>query len=356
MSELRQDPVTGRWVIMSTGRAKRPHDIHVSDHKGDREFCPFCEGNEHTTPEEVFACRPEGSEPNTPGWQLRVVPNKYPALELHIGLQERRMGVFKSFSGVGMHEVFIEFPRHVSNWSEMDVESILRLVKAYKRRISAVQEDKRLVYALVFKNVGALAGASLEHSHSQLIATPMVPKRIREEMDHCEAHYEFNDRCLLCEMVEQELKMAERVVSLSDNFVVIAPYASRFPFELVLLPRSHLSHFEMTPSDVFPELAGMLHHMASMLDRCLGSPPYNLMLHNSPFTVGKLPFFHWHMEIIPRLTHVAGYEWGTGFYINQVMPREAARYLREAGEDVKNEMDSDAVSSLRCETEMKGVT
>jgi UDPglucose--hexose-1-phosphate uridylyltransferase len=189
--------------------------------------------------------------------------------------------------------------------------------------------DKRLLYALIFKNVGESAGASLEHTHSQLICTPIVPKRVQEEMFRCEEYESFHDRCLFCDIIEQDISVRDRVVMNSENFLAVMAYASRFPFETWILPKQHISHFEHTPPGMLAELAKVLREVLCRIDVSLDDPPYNYMLHTSPMSMGPVAYYHWHLEVIPRVTRVAGFEWGTGFYINPVVPEEAARYLRE---------------------------
>ncbi|MFP4175696.1 MAG: galactose-1-phosphate uridylyltransferase [Planctomycetota bacterium] len=331
MPQLRRDPVGGRWVIISEERSTRPGDFSRPGPRRQGGFCPFCEGNEDSTPAEVLAERRDGSRKDEEGWTIRVVPNKYPALRAEGAVEEENGGdIYHTMSGLGHHEVFIEGPRHLLSLSELPIDTVEKLMNAYRSRMKELKEDGRMVYALVFKNVGREAGASLEHSHSQLICTPVVPKRVGEEVDRCEEFYEFHGKCLLCDLAERELEAGERIVVESDNFVVITPYASRFPFEMSLIPRDHLCHYEETSVELMGELAEVLQEAIARLDRVLEDPPYNYVLHTTPFTVGRLKHYHWHIEIIPRLTHVAGFEWGTGFYINPVIPAEAARSLREA--------------------------
>lgn len=328
MAELRRDPVAGRWVIIASERAPRPRDFQIIKRTPGAGFCPFCEGNEDKTPPEVLAYRDERSRPNRPGWRVRVVPNKYPALRIEGPLEKRGSGVYDTMTGVGAHEVFIESPEHVTSPSQLSPEAVQDVVWAYRDRMLDLKQDSRLVYALVFKNVGEAAGASLSHTHSQLICTPVTPKRVDEEIARCLDFHRFRGRCLLCDIIEQSLSEGERVIISSDSFVAIAPYASRSPFEMWILPRRHVSHFEDTPPEVLAELGGVLHEALSRLDASLDQPPYNYLLHTSPFISGPLEHYHWHLEVIPRVTRVAGFEWGTGFYINPVAPETAADYMR----------------------------
>lgn len=336
MPELRRDPVGGRWVIIATERAARPQDFHTASRVPKGGFCPFCEGNEDKTPPEVFARRPAGSRPDGPGWSIRIVPNKYPALRMDGECRPIGGGICEGMNGIGAHEVIIETPKHVLSPTELTPDAFEDVVKVYYDRMLELKNDERLAYALIFKNVGEAAGASIEHSHSQLICTPVVPKRVGEEMDRCMDYYRAEGRCLLCAIVEQYAADGERVVINDDEFLVVTPYASRFPFEMWLMPKQHISHFEKTPREILGGLGRVLHEALRRLDVSLAEPPYNYILHTSPFSVGALQHYHWHVEIIPRVTQIAGFEWGTGFYINPVVPERAAQYLRDvAREEVK---------------------
>ncbi len=338
MPQLRRDPVGGRWVIISTERAARPGDLAEGGQECTGGYCPFCEGNEESTPPEVLSYRDPETEADETGWRVRVVPNKYPALKAEGMLEEEKeSGVFHTMSGLGQHEVFIEGAEHHLSLSELPLDTVEEVVAAYRERMLVHKSDQRMVYALIFKNVGRRAGASLEHSHSQLICTPVVPKRVGEEMDRCEEFYQFQGECLMCSTVEEELKEGSRIVVENDHFVALTPYASRFPFEMWVVPRQHMCHYEDMSEKLLREFARILHEAVSRLDLAMEKPPYNYVLHTTPFTIGNVDHFHWHLEIIPRVTHVAGFEWGTGFYINPVRPADAAESLREiqSGGDVR---------------------
>jgi UDPglucose--hexose-1-phosphate uridylyltransferase len=293
-------------------------------------FCPFCLGNEGKTPPEVLAYGRNGGGPNTPGWTVRVVPNKFPALGIEGDLDRQGDGLFDRMNGVGAHEVIVETPDHKSTLATLPVRAIEDVLWAYRDRVLDLKNDKRFRYALIFKNHGDAAGASLEHSHSQLIALPIVPKRVREELDAAKHYYREKERCIFCDMIRQEMESGVRVVGENDQFVSIAPYAPRFPFELWLLPKQHSSAFENNQSSVYSSLARMLKDTLSRLDAVLDHPAYNFMLHTSPVGEEINDHYHWHFEIIPKLIKVAGFEWGTGFYICPTPPEESARFLREA--------------------------
>jgi UDPglucose--hexose-1-phosphate uridylyltransferase len=329
MPELRKDPIVGRWVVMAPDRAKRPADVKDEPRFVESEFDPFAEGFEAATPPEILAYRNPGSHPNGPGWRVRVVPNKFPALQVEGNLDKRGEGIYDLMNGVGAHEVIIECPHGETNMSRLSVENIREVLWVYRDRLVDLKKDRRLVHALIFKNRGVLAGASLQHSHSQLIATPVVPISIWDELTGALEFYNYRGRCLFDDMIQQELATETRIVLDTPNFVVFCPFASRFPFETWILPKQHSSHYENIPRQSVEELGTVLKTVLRKLELALDDPPYNYVLHTAPFDMGELPHYLWHIEIFPRLTRVAGFEWGSGFYINPVMPEQAAVFLRD---------------------------
>ena len=330
MPELRKDPIIGRWVIISSERGKRPTDFQEDKPRRKGGFCPFDPGNEHTTPPEIMAYRDNGTLPNTPGWNLRVVANKFPALQIEGELNKQGEGLFDKMNGIGAHEVIIETPDHDATLSTMPLKEVENVLWAYRDRIVDLKRDMRFQYVLIFKNEGEAAGASLEHSHSQLIALPIVPKRVREEMDGALQYYKYKERCVFCDIIRQELNAGVRVVSENRDFVALEPFTPRFPFETWLIPKMHGSKFEEAKTVQFQSLADILQSTLKRLDKVLNCPPYNYMLHTAPFREPESEHYHWHLELMPKLTKVAGFEWGSGFYINPTAPEEAAKFLREA--------------------------
>jgi UDPglucose--hexose-1-phosphate uridylyltransferase len=330
MPELRKDPVLGRWVIISTERAKRPKDFKVAPeakHISPKE-CPFCPGNESATPPEVFAYRDSNSQPNQQGWTLRVIPNKFPALRIEGEINRRGEGIYDRMNGIGAHEVIIEAPEHSVDLADLELPAFEKVIYAYRQRIIDLKKDKRLRYVMIFKNFGAAAGASLEHSHSQLIAMPVIPKRVMEEMDGAKRYYEYRERCIFCDIVVQETKTRKRLISENNSFIMICPFAPRFPFETWIVPRTHISNFEDSTEQQLRDLASILKDGLLRVKKALTTPPYNYIIHTTPITLKGIEFYHYHLEIIPVLTHVAGFEWGTGFYINPTAPEESASYLK----------------------------
>ncbi len=335
MPELRKDPVTNRWVIIATERAKRPTDykIHKEEFGGGK--CPFCPGNEKLTPPEICAYREKDTVKNEPGWWVRVVPNLFPALAIEGNLDREGVGMFDHMNGVGAHEVIIETPSHEGHIELLSESQIEELLWMYKERYLDLQKDPRIKYILVFRNYGRTAGASLAHPHSQLIAMPIVPKRVEEMMQGTRAYYKQKERCIYCDIIHQEQKFGhERIVLENDSFIVLSPFAPRFPFELAVLPKVHEASFGKLSEKQRKDLASTMKDTLMRLSKILDRPPYNYMLQTAPCNTngnhnGVSDYFHWHIEIIPRLTTPAGFEWGSGFFINPTPPEEAARYLRK---------------------------
>ncbi len=329
MPELRKDPIIGRWVIIATERGKRPHDFVIEEEVVKGGFCPFCPGNEHTTPPEIFAYRNPGTEPNTPGWSLRVVHNKFPALITEGDPDRRGEGMFDKMAGIGTHEVIIENPDHQTTLTNISIDGFVEVLTAYRERIKSLTEDPRFKYVLIFKNMGRAAGASLEHSHSQLIGLPIVPELVMEELNGSKFYYNWKERCVFCDMIRQELQLKVRVVLENQEFVAICPFAPRSPFEVWILPKRHYSSYVHLTEESYRLLAEIFSETLQRLEKALGKAPYNFILHIAPIREPELPHYHWHFEIMPKLTLMAGFEWGSGFFINPTPPEDAAQYLRD---------------------------
>jgi UDPglucose--hexose-1-phosphate uridylyltransferase len=331
MPELRKDPVLGRWIIIAKERRKRPTDFIVEKSEVRGGFCPLCPGNEQFTPSEVMAIRGGvESTTNAPDWQVRVVPNKYPALIIEGDLGKEAEGLYDRMNGIGAHEVIIECPGHHDILWRLPTEHIVLTLKVFRDRLIDLQRDPRFRYVMVFKNSGKAAGASLEHSHSQLIALPVVPRMIVSELEGALSYFRYKDRCLFCDIIRQEMQQEIRIVCQNDHFVAISPFAPRTPFEMWVLPKVHASGFCTTPDTALPALAEIIAESLLRLDACIPGVPYNFVLHTRPLHAGSLEHYHWHFEIVPKLTSIAGFEWGSGFYINPMPPEEAAHFLREA--------------------------
>jgi UDPglucose--hexose-1-phosphate uridylyltransferase len=339
MSELRWDPLKQHWVIIATDRGRRPRDFLVEPENSQMTSCPFCYGNEDKTSGEIFAIRPSGP-PNSPNWQVRVIPNKYPALRVEGVLNNRAYGLYDCMNGIGAHEIIVETPDHERGLADLTTAEITNVLIAYRSRYLDLRRDMRLRYMVIFKNHGSRAGATLSHAHSQLIAVPLTPPVAATELKICREFYASKERCIFCDLIAFELASGERVVKEFANYVILTPYAACFPFELRLYPKRHAHDFALMNDGQMAELAVAMKDMLCRLKGVLKDPPYNFILHTAPplqQRLGKPDYwssieydYHWHIELVPRLTQIAGFEWGTGFYINPTSPEDAATFLREA--------------------------
>jgi UDPglucose--hexose-1-phosphate uridylyltransferase len=337
MPQLRKDPISGRWVIIASERSKRPDDFPGSSEpkpEAAAAFCPFCAGNESKTPPEVYSLRTPGTLPDQEGWRVRVVPNKFPALARGDQPERSQKGVFEAMSGVGVHEVVIETPDHGLEMSDLSLTHLQEVIETFQARIASIEAEHQYQYVQVFKNKGREAGASLSHPHSQIVATPIIPKRIKEELYGAERLFKKYQECVFCRIIKQETAARERLIEQNGHFCAVTPFASRFPFEMQVYPLRHSSHFTDMSREEVQGLAAVLRSVLAKLKLVLADPPYNLVLHQTPnpnITGGEWPGlskdFHWHLEILPVLTRVAGFEYGTGFYINPVLPEAAAEFL-----------------------------
>ena len=282
------------------------------------------------TPPEVLAFRDQSNPSSLLNWTVRVVPNKYPALvpdESGVAIADEN---YQTHDGIGAHEVIIESPRHVMDVALLNVTQIAAVLQAYRHRIMELRTDRRFRYILIYKNQGIEAGATLEHVHSQLIAMPMIPKLVLEEINGSKAYYDANGRCVFCEIVRKETNDRQRVVIENARFIVICPFAARFPYEIWILPKIHASFFERNSQQDDFDLAAILRETLLRVDRSLGGPAFNYFIHSNPIDQSENHYYHWHVEIIPKLIQVGGFEWGSGSYINTVTPEQSARLLREA--------------------------
>lgn len=338
MSELRKDIVSGRWAIIATERAKRPDDFRPAPGAAPAAeaagFCPFCEGNEAKTPPEVFALRAAGTPPDSPGWTVRVVPNKFPALTRGTPPPMPAESVFPSMEGTGVHEVVIENPVHGLELADLPVAHVRDVLGVFQARIRTIESELHYQYVQLFKNKGKEAGASLSHPHSQIVATPIVPKRVKEEIYGADRLLRSFRECGFCRILREEEAAGKRIVARDRHFTAVAPFASRFPFEMTVYPRRHSAFFTDVGGDELLGLAETLKRVLTRLKDTVGDPPYNMVLHQAPNRALSLKgwpdidrSYHWHLEIFPILTKVAGFEWGTGFYINPVPPETAAQFL-----------------------------
>ncbi len=334
MSEFRKDPLSDHWVIIAPNRANRPEQFEADAGRQMPERCPFCRGYEGQTPPKVASYAENGSPAGKGGWQVRVVPNLYPAVEIGEKPLTKSEGIYETRTGVGAHEVIIESPEHVVSFTQLDDSQAALVFHAYRDRLLALGKDPRLAYAQVFKNSGSAAGASLEHTHSQLIATAVVPTQVQHELAKSRAYHQQHDRCVFCVMLEEELAEGTRIVAESQHFVAFCPFASQFPYETWIMPRQHASRFEDAEAGKIAEFTVLLKGIIGRVESLMSDPAFNYLIHTAPFDIPLVSHYHWHLEIFPRLTKTAGFEWGAGDYINTVAPEDAAAILRSAAHTV----------------------
>lgn len=327
--QWRKDPLVDRWVVVATERAKRPCDFKVPAYETKGERCPLCPGHEGDTPPEVLSFRREGTQRDTPGWWIRVVPNKFPAVRVEAREGVYRRGIYDFMDGLGAHEVVVEAPAHEPFLENLSGRQLEEVIRAWQQRSLDLRKDGRLKYIAIFKNFGQVAGASLEHTHSQILAIPMVPREVREELEALKQHARLTGKCVLCQVLDQEIREQERLVVQGGSFLSFAPFASRFPFETWIAPREHQHDFAAVRHDQVRNLAGVLRETLLRLQKSLGGAPLNVVLHTAPVNEPDTHYYHWHLEILPRLTTIAGFELGTGYYINPTPPELAASILRE---------------------------
>lgn len=328
MPQLRKDPVTSRWVIVDVENSSGVDAFPARPRIKSSKTCPFCPGNESMTPPEISAAREKGGAKGSGGWQIRVVPNKFPALKIEESTEKMALGIYDKLGGFGAHEVIIENPVHDQEIANSSAEQVALILRTFRDRCLDLRKDTRIRYILIFKNYGQDAGASLEHPHSQLIALPIIPSRVSGEIKGALKHYQYTERCIYCDMLNQERSEKKLTIHEEADFIAMAPFASRFPFESWVLPKAHEASFDGTSDEKLMGLARILKTTLSKMKNALKDPSYNLMIHTLPITGKEFESFHWHIEIIPHLTRVAGFELGTGFYLNPTPPELAANILR----------------------------
>lgn len=327
MPEIRQNLISRQWVIYSTERAKRPDQFRQTKEAARKlprfnPHCPFCPGNEEKTPPESFRVPRDGN------WQVRVVPNKFAALSAEGELVRTQDGMKRTLTGVGIHEVIVESPRHDTTLALMDDANVGQVIGTYLERYHKVLADPRVEQVTLFKNHGEGAGTSLEHPHSQLIGTPVIPSEVRERLETALQFYDDNGKCIFCAMLEQELADGVRIVAENDHFVAFVPFAALSPFSLWIYPRRHCASFGCMESGEIPGLGHILRVVLRKLYDGLDNPDYNLVIRTAPKESEQVRYYHWYMSLVPRLTRLAGFEMGSGMFINVTLPEPSAEYLR----------------------------
>lgn len=330
MHELRKDPLLGRWVAV-LGDSLPPSQYQAADENTSESECPLCPGREGQTPPEITAIRQDSR------WLVRVIPNFRPVFQIEGDLGRRGIGMYDRMNNIGANEIVIETPEHDKSPEDIGADQILKVLNVYRERLVDLERDARLRYVFVYKNHGRASGATYSHPHSQVIATPIIPKRIKEELDGAKQYYAYKERCIFCDMMREEMRMGDRVIYETRDFIAFSPYAPKFPFEFWILPKRHSCAYQDIIGSEIEDLSLMIMTIIKKMRKVLDNPPYNLVIHTAPNRIPRKDHwhtlgedFHWHIEVMPRLIRMSGFEWGSGFYILTTSPEEGAKYLREA--------------------------
>ena len=333
MSEYRQDVTNGEWVIISAERAKRPEDYAATikvkavlpEHSPN---CPFCESNENKCEKPTYEVK-KGDD-----WVVRVVPNIYAAVSRPEQIpteplpRKRLAGIHLSAQGYGAAEVIIESPKHNANLAFMEKSNVYEVIKAYRERFNALSCDHNIAMVNIFKNYGKTAGASLEHPHSQIIATHVLPTHITDHLLYARRAFNTYGTCIFCDLIQKEMEVGERIIAINKYFIALCPFASKYPYEVRIYPLKHSALFGTVSEDEMLNLAYILQTILAKMSLLLGDPDYNFYVRTVPNSDGDVRFYHWHIAITPRLTRPAGFELGTRIFINTTPPELAAAELR----------------------------
>ncbi len=326
MAELRREPITRMWVVVTTDNPKGPSDYlpfkppYQPQETG--EVCPFCPGNEAMTPKETFMVSREGG-----GWAVRVIPNKFPFFHIEGEFDRRPEGMYDVMAAIGAHEIVVETPEHKQHFASMETQQIEKILWAYRERLTDLEKDQRFQQFLILKNY---PGVFNRHPHSHLMAMPVIPRRIDEEIDGALDYYQRKERCIFCDIIKEEILMRKRVILETVHFLVFSPFASRYPFETWIVPKKHAADFHQIDEEGIEDLSVALQSLFLRLHKLLSDPPYSMAFHTSPVQSRfRRSEYHWHIETRLRIGLREGFEWGTGFFVNPTPPEDAAAYLRE---------------------------
>lgn len=330
LNELRKDPLLGRWVAVLS-ESKAPSDYNLNFDKSSETTCILCPGRESETPSEITSLR-DGSR-----WWTRVIPKFKPVFQIEGDLGRKGVGMYDKMNSVGANEIIIESPEHDRQPEDIGHDQTLRVVRTYRQRISDLEKDARLRYILIFKNFGKGAGAAYSHPYSEVVGTPIIPKRMKEELDGAKQYYAYKERCIFCDMMHEEMRFGDRVIHESRDFIAFSIFAPKFPFEFWIVPKKHACAFQDISDSELEDLSAMLLTMLKKLRKTLKDPPFNYVIHTAPNRIPRRDHwhtlgedFHWHIEVMPRLFRTSGFEWGSGFYVLTTSPEDAAKYLKEA--------------------------
>ncbi len=336
MHELRKDILLGRWVaVLSESKSLSEYEL-PSCSNGTDSNCILCPGREHETPHEITSLKIDATLPNS--WWVRVIPSFKPVFQIEGDLGRKGVGIYDKMNNIGANEIIIESPEHNKRPEDIGIEQMIRVLTVYRDRIADLNKDPRLRYILIYKNSGKDAGEMFSHPVSYLMATPVIPKKVKDELDNAKEYYNYKERCIFCDVMREELRVGDRIVLETRDFVGFCPYATEFPFESWIIPKKHSCAFHEITQEEIEDMGFILMTMLRKLRAIFKELPFNYYIHTAPSMVPRRDHwhtlgedFHWHLEIIPRLTKMSGFELGSGFYILPTSPENAAKYLREVG-------------------------
>jgi UDPglucose--hexose-1-phosphate uridylyltransferase len=338
MHELRKDILLGRWVaILSSSKAPGEYSLTCEERNG-QDNCALCPDHEHETPAEIASVRRPSTQKNAPGWWVRAIPSFHPLFQIEGELGRKGVGIYDMMNSIGANEILIESPEHNRRPEDLGIEQMIRVITLYRDRVADLHKDARLRYVLIYKDSGKEAGAIFSHPVSFLMATPVIPRTVKDELDNAKLYYSYKERCIFCDIMSEELRIGERIILETRNFVAFCPYAGQFPFESWIVPKRHCCAFHEITDDEIEDMGLILMSLLQKLRKVFNDPPFNYYIHTAPNMVPRKGHwhtlgedFHWHLELIPRLVRTSGFEWGSGFYVLHTSPENAAKYLREVG-------------------------
>jgi UDPglucose--hexose-1-phosphate uridylyltransferase len=336
MPELRRDLVTQKWIITGIQSEEEFLSTLNSQQKEINGTCFFCEGSEAQTLSEIYSIRKFDTRPNSPGWQVRVVPSKSAVFKIEGDIGKVGHGIYDLMNNIGAHELIIETPQHIKNICDLPAEQILLVLKVYQSRLRDLNNDERLRYALIFKNQRPQSPSRFGHSHSQLAALPLTPKTVKDELSSSKEYFSYKERCLFCDIIRQEQKDKKRIVEENSDYIVYVPFATKFPFELSIIPKTHNADYRLENESSLKNLAQILKISLSKISTALNDPPLNYILHTIPYMRPEQGYwktihndYHWHIEVYPQINEITGFEWGSGFHIQPLLPETCAKILRD---------------------------
>ncbi len=328
MAELRREPITRMWVVVTNDHPKGPSDYlpFKIPYRPQEEIvpCPFCPGNETMTPKEIFSLKSDGA-----GWSVRVFSNKFPFFHIEGNFDRRPEGMYDVMEAIGAHEIVVESREHNQGLATMEPRQIQRILLACRERLIDLEKDQRFQQFLILKNY---PGVFNRHPHSHIMAMPVIPRRIDEEIWGTLDYYQRKERCIFCDIIKEEISLKKRVILETRHFLIFSPFASRYPFESWIVPKVHGPDFHRITEEEMADLSVGVQSLFYRFSKLLSDPPYSVTFHTSPVQSRfHRPEYHWHIETRLRIGLREGFEWGTGFFVNPTPPEDAARFLREAG-------------------------